>query len=111
MGYNYMVKDSKEAMEIIESNDCTAMPVEGGYMVLEWSDYYRRLKDEAASLYDGGWRASDPDCVDSLIEEYCKEDNSITREWAEQLKGYMATFEGLEDVDDPEISTEWEPEE
>lgn len=90
---NLFFEDVNDAMTMCESGCVTALPVEGGYMVTEWSDYYRRLREEVASLYDGGWRVTDPDIIDSLIAEYCEEDNKITREWAEEIKGYLATME------------------
>ena len=102
---NFIVESAKDAMTMCESGCVTALPVEGGYMVTEWSDYYYRLGEEAASLYDRGWRAADPDIIDLLIAEYCKEDNKITREWAEEIKGYLATIE-LKDTSATETSEE-----
>lgn len=74
--------------------DCTAMPVEGGYMVLEWSDYYRRIQDEAQSLFIDGWRSTDDDIIHALINKYCMDDNVITREWAGDIMSALHDIEG-----------------
>lgn len=90
---NFIFENVNDAMEMCNSGCVTALPVEGGYLVTGWSDYYRLMREESESLYDGGWRANDPDCIERLIEEYCEEDNRITREWAEEIRGQLATIE------------------
>ena len=94
MGNNFMVETVEEATTYYDTSECTAVPVEGGYMILEWTEYYRQIREEAESLYDRGWRASDSDCIESLIAEYCDDDNKITREWAGDIASALHDIEG-----------------
>lgn len=71
-----------DAIEFAEDRDVAIMPVDGGYLVTEWSDYYHRIGEEASGLYDEGWRATDPDILNRLIEEYQSENNMVTCDWA-----------------------------
>ena len=38
------------------------LTVDGGFLVCSWSEYYRRLEEEAESLFLQGFRAIDSDC-------------------------------------------------
>ena len=33
--------------------------VDGGYLVVQWDEYYRQIREEAESLFSGGWRKED----------------------------------------------------
>ena len=81
----YMFESVDAAIEFAEDRDAAIMPVDGGYLVTEWSDYYHRISEEAGCLYDGGWRATDPDIINRLIEEYQPENNMVTCDWASAI--------------------------
>ena len=89
----YMFESVDDALEFAEDRDAAIMPVDGGYLVTEWSDYYHRIREEAGSLYDGGWRATDPDIINRLIEEYQPENNMVTCDWAEDIMDKLHEIE------------------
>ena len=59
------------------------MPYHEGYIVVSPSTFRRMVKDEASSLFDGGWRPSDTTAAE-LVAEY-GEDNSTWIQWAEAI--------------------------
>lgn len=70
--------------------DATIIPVTGGYGVVKYDEYRLRIRDEAASLYDGGWRAEDGE---ELVLEYCTEENDATDEWKESVVAELERIE------------------
>lgn len=59
-------ENEKIAREACGYNE-TIIPVDGGFSVVEWDEYNRRLSEEAYSLANGGWM---PDDESQMAEEY-----------------------------------------
>lgn len=95
----YNVYDTcEEAVKASESYACDVevMPLSEGYALVSVSDFLRQAKDEAGSLFNGGWRPGE-DTSGELVAEY-GEDNPAWTHWAETINGYLA-----------EILADWEP--
>ncbi len=64
--------------------DKTIIPVTDGYEVVTWSEYNRRIEDEAEALQAGGWTGDT--APETLIDYYCNgEENEATRAWSEDV--------------------------
>lgn len=88
--------DAAKAADSLETDDVEVMPLSEGYALVSVSDYLRQARDEAGSLFDGGWRPGD-DTAEELVKEY-GDSNPGWIHWAETINGYLE-----------ELLDEWEP--
>lgn len=54
-----MIYDSRKEAENFTKGNETVIQVEGGFKVVQWDEYYRMIREEAESLFSGGWRKED----------------------------------------------------
>lgn len=54
-----MIYDSRKEAENFTNDNETVIQVEGGFKVVQWDEYYRMIREEAESLFSGGWRKED----------------------------------------------------
>ena len=70
------------------------LQVDGGYAVFEWPEAFRRIREEAESLYNRGWRACD---MSDIMTAY-----DFDKEHAESISAELSEIEEEQEETEPE---------
>ena len=92
---NHTVYDTYEdaqAASVLCTDYFEIMPYHDGYIIVSPSTFRRKVRDEAASLFDGGWRPGDDTPKELVAEAEYGEDNPAWTRWAEAINEQLQDF-------------------